>query len=290
MKLSVESYTLMQKLGDFGGLEAIKKAGFDCVDMSYYWQNEDSPLLGDGYREYAFLLRDHLDELGLVCNQAHAPFEVKYGEDFDFSNPHYLAVARAIESASILGAKVIVVHSVGLKKDSQIFFDRAYNLAYYKSLQPLCEKFNISIAVENLCDFDDKRKHFQGRLGKAKELCDFIREIDSSYFVACVDVGHAAMAGNEPESFLAGMDGRILMALHIQDGNYREDSHTLPYLGGFNWTAIMQTLKQIGYQGELTFEIVKYLKNVPTELLLDALRFAEKIGRHLISVFDDFVL
>ena len=125
---------------------------------------------------------------------------------------------------------------------------------------------------------------------KATELCDFIREIGSSYFVACVDVGHAAMAGNEPESFLAGMDGRILMALHIQDGNYREDSHTLPYLGGFNWTAIMQTLKQIGYQGELTFEIVKYLKNVPTELLLDALRFAEKIGRHLISVFDDFVL
>ena len=87
MKLSIESYTLMQKLGDFKGLEAIKKAGFDCVDMSYYWQNENSPLLGDGYKEYAFLLRSHLDELGLACNQAHAPFEVKYGETFDFSNP-----------------------------------------------------------------------------------------------------------------------------------------------------------------------------------------------------------
>ena len=28
MNLSVESYTLMQKLGDFKGLETIKKAGF----------------------------------------------------------------------------------------------------------------------------------------------------------------------------------------------------------------------------------------------------------------------
>ena len=287
MKLSIESYTLMQKLGDFKGLETIKKAGFDCVDMSYYWQNENSQLLGDEYKEYAFLLRDYLDELGLVCNQAHAPFEVKYGEEFDFSNPHYLAVARAIESASILGAKAIVVHSIGLKKDSQIFFDRAYNLDYYKSLQPLCEKFNISIAVENLCDFDDKRKHFQGRLGKASELCEFIREIDSPYFVACVDVGHAAMAGNEPESFLSGMDGAFLMALHVQDGNYREDSHTLPYLGEFNWPAIMKALKQIDYKGELTFEIVKYLRHVPKEFLLDALCFAEKIGRHLISIFDE---
>lgn len=287
MKLSIESYTLMQKLGDFKGLETIKKAGFDCVDMSYYWQNENSQLLGDEYKEYAFLLRDYLDELGLVCNQAHAPFEVKYGEEFDFSNPHYLAVARAIESASILGAKAIVVHSIGLKKDSQIFFDRAYNLDYYKSLQPLCEKFNISIAVENLCDFDDKRKHFQGRLGKASELCEFISEIDSPYFVACVDVGHAAMVGNEPESFLSGMDGAFLMALHVQDGNYREDSHTLPYLGEFNWPAIMKALKQIDYKGELTFEIVKYLRHVPKELLLDALCFAEKIGRHLISIFDE---
>jgi len=287
MKLSVESYTLMQKLGDFKGLETIKKAGFDCVDMSYCWLNQNSHLLADDYKEYALLLRSHLDGLGLACNQAHAPFEVKYGEEFDFSNPHYLAVARAIESASILGAKTIVVHSIGLKKDSQIFFDRAYNLAYYKSLKPLCEKFNIRVAVENLCDFDDKRKHFQGRLGKAGELCEFIRDIDSPYFVACVDVGHAAMAGSEPENFLSGMDGSILMALHVQDGNYREDSHTLPYLGEYNWTAIMQALKQIDYKGELTFEIVKYLKHVPEELLLDALCFAEKIGRHLISVFNE---
>jgi len=287
MKLSVESYTLMQKLGDFKGLEAIKKAGFDCVDMSYYWLNENSPLLGDGYKEYAFLLRSHLDALGLVCNQAHAPFDVKYGEAFDVSNPHYLAVTRAIESASILGAKAIVVHSIGLKKDSQIFFDRAYNLAYYKSLQPLCEKLNISIAVENLFDFDDKRRHYQGRLGKAAELCEFIRELNSPCFVACVDVGHAAMAGNEPESFLSGMDGTLLKVLHIQDGNYREDCHTLPYLGEFDWTAIMQALKRIGYQGELTFEIIKFLKHVPEELLLDALCFAEKIGRHLISIFDE---
>ena len=286
MKLSLEAYGAMSKFGDLEGLELIKKAGFDCVDMSYYWQEEGSALLGEGYREYALQLRSYLDELGLTCTQAHAPFDVKYGEEFDLSNPHYLAVTRAIESASVLGARAIVVHTIGYKKDARICFDRAYNVAYFKSHMPLCEKFNINVAVENLCDFDDKRKHARGRLGTPSELCEFIRELDSPYFVACVDVGHAAMSGNEPEEFLAGMDATLLQALHIQDGNYREDSHTVPYLGAFNWTEIMKTLKKKGYEGELTFEIVKYLKGIPKELTFDALCFAEKVGRHLISIFD----
>ena len=287
MNLSLESYGLMLKFGAFEGLSLIKQAGFDCVDMSYYWQPEGSELIGEDYREFAIQLRAHLDELGLICNQAHAPFDFKYGEKQDSSNPNYLAITRAIESASILGAKTIVVHSISLKKESKICFDREYNIAYYKSFQPLCEKFNISIAVENLCFFDDKRKCYKGKLGTASELSDFVRELDSPCFVACVDVGHAAMSGNEPEQFLADMDAKLLKALHIQDGNYREDCHTIPYLGAFDWNGIMKTLKKIGYQGELTLEIVKYLKNIPEEATLDALRLAEKIGRHLISIFDN---
>ena len=285
MRLSVESYTLMQKLGDMKGLEVIKQAGFDCVDMSYYWQKEKSQLIGEGYKEYALKLRKHLDELGLVCNQAHAPFDFKYGMDFNISNPEYLAITRAIESASILGAKTIVVHSLILKENSQIIFDREYNLAFFKSFLPLCEKFNIHIAIENLFVFDDKRGCYRGRLGSANELTEFILELNSPYFVACVDIGHAAMTGNEPEHFLSGMDNTLLQAIHVQDGNYKEDCHIIPYLGSFNWNAIMQSLKQIDYKGELTFEIVKYLKNIPDELLLDSLIFAEKVGRHLISIF-----
>ena len=287
MKLSMESYNLVLNFGAYEGFKLIKQAGFDCVDMSYYYQKEDSPLIGEEYREYAFRLRSYLDELGLVCNQAHAPFDFKHGEPLDISSPNYLAIVRAMESASIVGAKAIVVHSICVKKGSQLCFDREYNLAYYKSLQPFCEKFNIKIAVENLFVLDNKRKCYMGRLGTAAELCEFVRELNSPYFVACVDVGHAAMTDGEPEEFLAGMDVDLLTALHIQDGNYHEDCHTIPYLGGFHWTEIMKTLKKIGYKGELTFEIIKYIRNIPKELTLDALCFAEKIGRHLISIFDD---
>jgi len=286
MKLSMESYNPVLNFGAYEGFRLIKQAGFDCVDMSYYYQKEDSPLIGEGYRKYAFQLRSYLDELGLVCNQAHAPFDFKHGEPLDISSPNYLAIVRAMESAAIVGAKAIVVHSICVKKGSQLCFDHAYNLEYFKSLQPFCERFNIKIAVENLFVLDKKRNSYMGRLGTPTELCEFVRELDSPYFVACVDVGHAAMTDGEPEEFLAGMDADLLAALHIQDGNYHEDCHTIPYLGGFHWAEIMKTLKKIGYNGELTFEIIKYLKNIPKELIFDALCFAEKIGRHLISIFD----
>lgn len=278
---------MVLSFGAYEGFKLIKEAGFDCVDMSYYYQKEGSLLIGEGYREYAFELRSYLDELGLVCNQAHAPFDFKHGEPLDTSSPNYLAIVRSIESASIVGAKQIVVHSICVKKAGQLCFDHAYNLAYFKSLEPFCKKFNIKIAVENLFVLDNKRNSYMGRLGTPNELCEFIRELDSPYFVACVDVGHAAMTDGEPEEFLQGMDADLLAALHIQDGNYREDCHTVPYLGTFHWTEIMKTLKRIGYKGELTFEIIKYIRNIPRELTKDALCFAAKIGRHLISIYDN---
>ena len=48
----------------------------------------------------------------------------------------------------------------------------------------------------------------------------------------------------------------------------------------------MGALKKIGYDGELTFEILNYFRNIPKELIPEALRFAERTGRHLISVFE----
>ena len=69
MKLSLESYVLREKFGDLEGLRLIRDAGFDCVDMSYYWTAEGSELLGEGYCEYARGLRKHLDAIVKLGNR-----------------------------------------------------------------------------------------------------------------------------------------------------------------------------------------------------------------------------
>ena len=285
MKLSIDNGMLLLRFGVFESMKIIKDAGFDCVDMTYYMSPIDSPLLNDGYRDYAFQLKAYLDSLGLECNQAHAPFFFAYGDCFTIDDAHYRAIVRSMESASILGAKEIVVHSVGHRQGDTILFDRAYNLAYYRSLIPYCEKFGIRVAVENLVEHDQTNGGYAGRLNTPKELTEFVEELNSPYFCACLDTGHASLCNIKPEDFVAKMRADLLHVLHIHDGDYKGDRHTLPYLMDFDWKKIMGALKAIGYNGELTFEILNFFKNTPPELIPEALCLAEKTGRYLIDLY-----
>ncbi len=283
MKLSVELYTLSQRLGDLAAIDMVKNTGFDAIDYSYYWNNENEEILGDNYKEYASNLRKYMDEVGIVCNQAHAPFSLSYGCRFDETDETYLRLIRAIESASILGAENIIVHALTVPKGVD-FVD--YNIEYYRSLIPYCEKFGVHAAVENLFKRDEKRKCLIGKLGSPEELKGIVERINSPWIVACVDVGHASLTGCEPEEFIAGMNSKILKSLHIQDNDYISDRHVLPYMGELNWEAIMTALKNVGYEGDLTFEIFNYLNKFPASLIPETMKFAEAVGRYLISLYE----
>ena len=286
MKLAMESYIPVRKFGEKEGLKMIKDAGFDCVDYSYYAFKTDSDALGEGYIEYAKELRAHLDEIGLECSQAHAPYIMGYDGAFDLDDVNYKATVHSIESAAILGAESIIVHSIAVPKNMKELSFWKLNQEYYKSLIPFAEKAGILIAVENLYNYDDKRKHYVGRLGSPNELNEFVKEINSPWIVACVDVGHASITGYEPEDFIAEMDGSILKAIHIHDGDYIEDRHTLPYLGRFHWDDVLGALKKVGFEGNLNFEIITYLARFPAELLPEALNLAAKTGRFMIDKFN----
>jgi len=282
MRLSVESYVPRERFGDKEGLTLIRDAGFDCVDYSFYWAKEDFPMYTDAYRAYAQELRAHLDGLGLVCNQAHAPFSVRYGTSMTEADPDYRNVVRSLEAAAILGAEAIVVHAVGVPEEVDAF---AYNLEYYRSLEPYAARFGIRIAVENLFVRDGKRNRFNHQLlGTPEQLSAMLRALNSPWFSALIDVGHAALTGYEPETFISRTDPGILRGLHIQDTDYREDRHLLPYLGAHNWSAILQALKDYGYEGDFTFELTGYLKRLPAPLLAEALRFAHSVGCYLLTL------
>ena len=262
----------------------IKEAGFDAFDFSYYIKLENDEILGDNYRDFALGLKAHMDKIGISCIQAHAPFSIEYGMDKEAYDKKYLNIVRSIESAAILGAKNIVIHSVTTPNMADF---EEYNLAFFKSFIPYCEKFGICVAVENLFIRDAKRKRLNSRLGTPKELNAFVEKINSPYIVACVDIGHAALtAATEPEDFIAAVNPEKLACLHVQDNDYLDDRHLIPYSGMFNWEAIMTSLKKIGYCGDLNFEIVKHLQKFPDELIPTALKFARDVGRHLISIYE----
>jgi len=285
MKLSMETYVLHQRYGDEKAFELLRQAGFDGVDYSFYG-HEDPWFVKDDYRDYAVRLKKTLERMEMTCVQAHAPFNMEYGDAFAMEEPHYLELVRAIESAAILGAKCIVVHALELPLVARVEEFEEVNYQYYKSLQPYCEKFGIQIAVENLFQVDEKRKCCKGMFGSPRELCAILRRLNSDCFTACVDVGHASLTGWEPEHFLLDMEPRFLGAVHIQDTDYLWDRHTLPFTADFNWAAIMAALKKQNFRGPMNLEIFSYLERFPDGLIPDALGMAVKVGRYLIAMME----
>lgn len=279
MKLSVELSALTDKFGDYKAAELAKEAGFDAVDYSYYWDNEKEEVLGDNYREYAERLRAHFDKIGIECNQAHAPFSFSYSHAMDVSDERYLWILHSIESAVILGAKNIIIHAVSVPDGVDL---EEYNIGYYKSFIPYCEKFGINVSVENLFTHAPNGCLI-GMLGSPEELNRIVEKINSPWVNACVDIGHAALTGYKPEDFIHNMNPSIFKAVHIHDNDFIADRHTLPFTGEFRWEEIITALSIVGYGGDLTFEIFHYLHKIPYELIPDALKFAVSVGRYIIS-------
>lgn len=273
MLLSVESYEICMRLGEVAAFELLKEVGFDACDYSFY---EGCKNLDEDYMEQAKCTKQALDKAGLICNQAHAPYELREGEPFNCSCEHYLQIVRSIEYAAYLGAKNIVVHFI-VTQDREITY--TLNQQYFKTLIPYCEKFGIRIAVEN--DFERRNGQVLPVLNEPNTLQQFVRDLDSEYVVACVDIGHAAMF-NDPVAFLEKMDGSILKLLHVHDNDLHEDLHRFPFTCDIKWDKICAALTGIGYDGDLTFETVKGIKKIPDELKIDAYVFLAKIGRHLI--------
>jgi len=284
MKLSVDTLFFHKRYGDEKMIQMLADAGFDGVDYSYCGLNEDDEVLGEHYREAAYKVRWLLDDSGLVCCQAHAPLSMQYGHAFDVSVDGYRKIVRAMEAASILGADCIVVHALKVPEDIDDFI---YNLGYYKSFEPYCEKFGIRIAIENIHKYHEKRKSAIGRFNTPEVLYQLLDALDSKWYAVCVDVGHAAISGPEPEELIRGLDNRVLRCLHIHDNDYQSDQHTLPYIGDLNWENITSALKEIGYRGAFSFECINYFKRFDDVMMPDALAFAVKTGRHLIDQIEN---
>lgn len=276
MKLGIETCWVRHFFGDEEAMRQIGQAGFDCVDYSFFNAPET---LDNHYAAYARRMREVINGAGLVCDQAHAPFRFRYGAEMTPAEPTFCEIVRAMEAAAILGARYIVVHSVLPPAEVDLI---AYNLRFFKSLEPYCRQFGIQVGFENIFDYDPAGR-CMGRFGTPELVKAFLKALQSPWFVACLDTGHAAIGGTKPEDFVRGLDAQTLRLLHVQDTDFADDRHQLPYMGLHDWNAFALALAEIGYTGSFTFEIPGYLRRMDKELVPAALAFAAATGRHLIA-------
>ena len=101
-------------------------------------------------------------------------------------------------------------------------------------------------------------------------------------FVACLDIGHAEMKGLDTSAvqMIETLDSD-LQALHIHDNDCWHDNHLLPFTMYIDYEKIIQTLKKIGYKGDITLEADTYMRRIPLSLYPQAVRLMVDVAEYI---------
>ena len=263
------------KLGDNRKIiKLLKDVGFTAYDYSmFYGSLADEVLYADNYIERAKAFRAYADGIGLPCNQAHAPFPTARKGDEEYNKKAFADICRAIEVSGILGAKVCVVHPCN-------DYTAEENAELYKRFEPIARKAGVKIGLENMWNWKSGAMH--ACAAACSQHDDFRKHLEllpSDVFVACLDIGHAEMAGLDTDAvrMIKTLNER-LEPIHLHDNDCIHDNHALPYSLHIDFEAVIAAMKEIGYMGDITLESDTYVRKFPLELYPQAASFMAAVA------------
>ena len=256
-RISTEINSIARFVGEEKTLYLLAEAGFDCWDFSMFSMAKydkakgalapnDHPLASPDYLAFARKLRRIGEENGITCNQAHAPFPIKY--------PEILALQkRAIECTAEAGGSICTIHPNNNKSAEE-------NAEIFLELLPFAKEHGVKIATENMWNWNKEEDHAaDAACSHHSDFLAHIKAVNDPYLVACLDIGHAEMRGlrTDSETMIRTL-GDSLAALHIHDNDLWHDSHELPFTMDIDFEKVIKALKEINYKGDLTLEADRY--------------------------------
>lgn len=292
MILSSQNDRLSEVFGQEVAIDIMKDAGYDAIDMSLFCMSNDNDVFNtDAYKTRTLEIAAYAKSKGIYFNQTHIPFTFNWSNPNEYDERFFPRQIRGLEISALLGAKIAVVHPLHYGEYKGHEAERlAENIKFYRSLLPYAKEYGIKIALENMWKTEKKRKVIGDDVcSRATEFAHYIDELDDEHFVACLDLGHCGLVGEEAEDAIRILGHDRLKALHVHDNNYRADLHTLPYTSDMNWEEIMKALADIRYDGDFTFEADNFLNHFPNDFKPCAVRFMADTGRYLISRYDAYL-
>jgi sugar phosphate isomerase/epimerase len=289
MILASQNDQLSAALGHEATIDIMKEAGYDAIDMSLFSMSNDNDIFNsDAYKSRTLELAAYAKQKGIYFNQSHVPFTFRWSNPNEYEERCFPRQIRGLEITALLGAKIAIVHPMHhceYKGNEEALFEQ--NMKFYRDLLPYAKEFDVKIALENMWQIDKKRKYISEDVcSRATEFARYIDALDDEHFVACLDLGHCGLIGEEAEDAIRILGHDRLKALHVHDNDYRSDMHTLPFLQNMNWDAIMKALADIRYDGDFTFEADNFLSHFPNDFKPRAVKFMVDTGRYLIGMYD----
>lgn len=270
-------------------IETCAEAGYRVLDINLcIAMNLDSPLRTDGWKDHVRDIKRLAQGLGVTFPQSHLP----YYDVFSCADPDKAAfmeelIRRCIVASGMLGVKWAVTHPATVYEaghDMRVSQER--NLAYYAPHIALAREEGVGIALENDFEYPAPGPRQRIYCASVYELISLVDAFHNPQSVGiCYDFGHAHMTGANHRDNLNAIGPR-LKALHVQDNHGALDEHLMPFYGTIDWAEAMAGLRDIGYTGDLTYEIQEFGRGLPKELKHLTVRQSIQIGKHLIELFE----
>ncbi len=268
-------------------MKRLKKVGFDAVDLNISDAGKSFFRLADpDWREWIGEIKELSESLSFPITQSHAPFYNAIEPESPKAAVWEPLIRRAIEASGMLGIPWIIMHPGTYPDDSYEFKEsKRRNYEYFMPYIELAAKYGCGIAIENMADNFIKTYLRPSTVycSRHVELVDLVDSFHSDNVGICWDFGHANLMGLDQREALRYM-GKMLKATHVADNSGFNDDHIMPFQGVIDWRRILPVLGEIGYEGDLTYEIHNSTSRLPDNILDDVASLAEKVGRYLLAL------
>jgi sugar phosphate isomerase/epimerase len=129
--------------------------------------------------------------------------------------------------------------------------------------------------------------------GQRARFTSYVDELNAIVFAyntpsvgICWDFGHARVSYGAKQFEEMKNVGNKISSTHAHDNRQKKDLHLIPFLGDTDWELGLKTLKEVGYTGDLTFELG--YGSFPEELITDYINLVYKIGKFMVDKFNNF--
>lgn len=228
-------------------LETIRGSGFSMIEVVF------SPAhLDYKSRRSVQEVALQIDALGMEAYSFHAPF----ADDIDISSPEltrreyaFDEILRAVEAAALLGVHYFVIHPGPENADIPSREERLLRIenvcAVLDRVAARCSELGIQCVLEN------KLPHLL--FGQSADLLWILAALEGNRVGACLDTGHAHLAGDLYP--LVHKMAPYLRLLHVHDNRGHGDDHLPPGDGRIDWLILLKELAAAHFHGALILEL-----------------------------------
>jgi len=303
LEIGVQTKGLLPEKSPQVAMKQIKEAGFSRIDigLDVFLKNKElyegkvNSFFDKSLEELCEYFAPYVEAMiayGIRPSQMHAPYPVRVEDRWE-QNAYMQSVVipKNLVIAEFLGVPYVVIHPFKMQYMHGRKAERRENVEYFKMLIPIAKQCNVKICLENLYE------SVGGRIteGVCADPEDAIWYIDTlndlageEIFGFCLDTGHLQLVKRDPYEFIKKMGNRIKI-LHLHENDFVCDLHQMPFTfgnepkQGLDWNGIIRGLREIGYEGTLSFETFPCVNAFPKAMTDTVLKTIHDIGCYLVE-------